>query len=129
MGVGVVRSSVGLLPVRTSRYRCTTFATVALDLDLARQIERAVKRIERDTEERDRLILLAYAQGASLREIAEVAGITHVGVKKLVGRRAADFVLEDADGNLIAILEAKDLPADVSAYKVRRQVIVEGATE
>ncbi len=84
-----------------------TLADVPLDVDLAKRLERATSKVERDIEERDRLILLAYARGASLRDIADVTGLTHVGVKKLIDRVQPDYVILDDDGNPLAIIEAK----------------------
>lgn len=88
----------------------TTFAPVALDQDLAKRITRASEKLQRDREERERLILFAYAQGASLRDIAEAAGMNHVGVKKLVERIEPDYVVRDKDGNVLAIIECKSNP-------------------
>lgn len=57
-----------------------------MDADLAKRLDRAAAKIRSGTDERDHLILEAHAQGASLREIASHAGMTHVGVKKVIGR-------------------------------------------
>lgn len=85
----------------------TTFAPVALDLDLAKRLSRASERIDRTVENRDRLILLAYARGASLRDIGDAAGLTHVGVKKLVERIQHDYVVVDKDGNIMLVADCK----------------------
>lgn len=99
-----------------------TLDRVALDVDLAKRLERATSRVERDIEERDRLILLAFARGASLRDIADVTGMTHVGVKKLIERVQADFVILDADGNAIAVMEAKSIgSADIDLEQLQRR--------
>lgn len=58
-------------------------------------------------EQRDELVLAAFAKGASLRAIADAAGLTHVGVKKLVERRQDDFIVTDSDGNVVSLIEAK----------------------
>lgn len=86
-----------------------TLAGVPLDKDIAKQLERATAKVESAVHDRDRLILLAYARGASLRDIAEVAGLTHVGVKKLVERVQPDYVILDDAGNALAIIEAKTI--------------------
>lgn len=56
--------------------------------DLARRLTKIAARLDADRVERDRLIVEAHGRGASLREIAKVAGITHVAVRKII--RAAD---------------------------------------
>lgn len=38
------------------------------------------------TARRDKAIKIARAEGASLREIAEATGLSHVGIKKLLDR-------------------------------------------
>lgn len=104
----------------------TTFATVALDQDLAKRITRASERLQRDREERERLILFAYAQGASLRDIGEAAGMNHVGVKKLVERIEADFIVRDKDGNVLLIVECKrNPPIDFDPSQLERVVHLE----
>lgn len=55
-----------------------------LDPKLARALTRAADKLEAATTERNRLIVEAHQDGASLREIAEHAGITHVGVRKII---------------------------------------------
>lgn len=76
--------------VTTHSYRdgCARSATVPVVLDpkLARAIRRAAERAAEATTERDRLIVAASQSGASLREIAEHAGMTHTGVMKIVRR-------------------------------------------
>lgn len=54
----------------------------------ARALARIALRLHADKIERDRLIVQMSAEGASSRQIAEVAGMTHAGVA-LVLRRAA----------------------------------------
>ncbi len=57
-----------------------------LDPKLARSIRRAADQASTATLERDRLIVEASRAGASLREIAEHAGISHVAVMKIIRR-------------------------------------------
>lgn len=90
-----------------------------LDTDLAKRLERATAKVERDIEDRDRLIILAFVRGASLREIADVTSMTHVGVKKLIDRVQNDFEVWDADGNLIAVGQAKSQGATVDQVQRR----------
>ena len=102
-----------------------TVPPVAIDPDLARDLTRAADRIERLTEERNKLVLRAFAQGASLREIAKLAGMTHVGVKKLVDRIEADFMVRTSDGTYLIVIEAKtsDAPDRHEWTIVRREDI------
>lgn len=52
--------------------------------ELAAALSAAVGSLEAARSERDRLIVEAHERGASLREISEFAGITHVAVFKIV---------------------------------------------
>lgn len=63
-----------------------TLPGVALDPGMARRLARAVERDTQARRERDELIVRAHIAGATLREIAEVVGLTHVGVKKIIDR-------------------------------------------
>jgi hypothetical protein len=107
--------------------RTPTVSDVPLDLDLAKRLERATSKVERDLDERDALILLAYIRGASLRDIGEAAGLTHVGVKKLVERRYPDFIVVDETGQTIAVIEAKNSPR--RDYTIDQIQPVRGAAE
>lgn len=63
-------------------------ATTVTTMDPAiakRLVAIAVRSVQLD-QERDELIIKAHQEGASLREIAAVAGMTHTGIKKLLGR-------------------------------------------
>lgn len=57
---------------------------VVLDKHTATQLRKAARQIEEATEARDHWIMEAHGYGASLREIAEHAGITHVAVMKII---------------------------------------------
>lgn len=59
---------------------------LGVDPEIAKRLNAIVLRLQRLEEERDQLILRAREEGASLREIAQHAGMTHVGIKKLIGR-------------------------------------------
>lgn len=61
-----------------------------MDPATARRIRRAVKKRAEVDAERDAAILDARAEGATLREIAEVAGMSPMGVKKLLDRLRPD---------------------------------------
>lgn len=60
--------------------------STVFDPALARRLARIVAKLRATEAERDRLVLQAHDEGASLREIAEHAGMSHVGVKKLIAR-------------------------------------------
>ena len=57
-----------------------------IDPKTARALKRAADQIAAATAERNRLIVEAHRDGASLREIEKHAGISHVGVLKIVRR-------------------------------------------
>lgn len=57
-----------------------------IDKTTAAKLATAARQITDWTTKRDDLIREAHANGASLRDIAEHAGITHVGVMKIVKR-------------------------------------------
>jgi len=59
---------------------------VTVDPDIMRQLRQVVRRLDGAQAERDRLIREAHAQGASLRQIAAAAGLTHQGVSWIVNR-------------------------------------------
>lgn len=62
----------------------TTLPDVPIDPKQARALQRLADRLAADTSERNRLIVEAHHGGASLREIAEHAGITHVAVLRII---------------------------------------------
>lgn len=55
-----------------------------IDPALAKRVRAVAQAAERKRQERDELIVAAHADGASLREIAELVGLSHVGVMKIV---------------------------------------------
>lgn len=71
-----------------------------MDPALARRLAAVVRRLTELEAERDQLILQAREEGASLREIAALAGMTHVGIKKLIGRHLHPVILEQMDEEL-----------------------------
>lgn len=66
----------------------TTVREVPVDPALAEKLRRAAGKIERWTAERDRLIIEARRAGASSREVADLAGLTHAGVLHIEKRAA-----------------------------------------
>lgn len=64
----------------------STIGAVPVDPAVAKRLTAVAKRARDNTDERNRLIRQAHADGGSLREIGALAGLTHVGVKKIVER-------------------------------------------
>ena len=64
----------------------TTVPAVPLDPQLAMKTKKAAMRHEFWRVERDRLIVASHLAGASTREIAQLVGLSHVGVSKIVNR-------------------------------------------
>lgn len=57
--------------------------------DIAKRLRRTTSRLLAASAielERNRLIIEAHEAGASLREIAKEAGLTHVAVKRIIDR-------------------------------------------
>lgn len=54
-----------------------------------RELRKAGRNVARWTEERDRLIRQASAEGGSLRGIGDAAGVTHSAVKYITEKTAA----------------------------------------
>lgn len=65
-----------------------------------KRIEHLVLRLGRIEDDRDQAILDAREMGASLREIAAAAGMSHVGIKKLITRHLHPRVIEQIDREL-----------------------------
>lgn len=56
------------------------------ELPAVTRARRASRQIAQATHRRDRAIRDMRAEGASLREIARVTGLTHSGVRKILAR-------------------------------------------
>lgn len=65
----------------------TTVAPVPVSPALARKIRQAAERRHHWTEEHERLVVAALDEGASLREIAELANVSHQTIKNIAARR------------------------------------------
>lgn len=57
-----------------------------LSRDHARRLEEVRNALEEAQQAREDAIVLAWMQGASLREIAQAVGMTHSGVSRLLTR-------------------------------------------
>lgn len=66
-----------------------TVVTMPIDPVLAKRVRSVAAAFEKKRQERDELILAAHAAGASLREIGEMVGLSHVGVMKIIARGTA----------------------------------------
>lgn len=62
----------------------TTVPGVPVDPDLTRKLKTAASKEREWREQRDQLIYEAWNAGASLREIADLVRLSHVGVRKIV---------------------------------------------
>lgn len=60
--------------------------TVAIEDSRARELKAAAKNADKWRARRDEKILQARAEGATLREIAALVGLSHAGVLKILGR-------------------------------------------
>lgn len=63
-----------------------TVSVVPIDQALAKRVRSVAQAAEKKREERDQLIVEAHQAGASLREIAALVGLSHVGVMKIVAK-------------------------------------------
>lgn len=61
-----------------------TLPGLPVDPALSRRLKRTAATLARTKGERDRLILEAHDGGASLREIGELVGMSHVGVRNVI---------------------------------------------
>lgn len=65
-----------------------TMALVPIDPDTARELHRAARQMDSFRARRDRLIVEAIEQqGAGIREVARLVGLTHPAVLKILRRR------------------------------------------
>lgn len=78
----------------------TNVGVVALEKYLASRLVRSAKQEQFWLRERDGLIREAHAAGASLREIAQLVGLSHTGVKKIVERQ--DFIANPTIEEVVA---------------------------
>lgn len=85
----------------TSEEPATTVTTV--DPAIARRLRAIATKLNELDEERARLVIQAREEGATLREIAEHAGMTHVGISKLLGRHLHPIARNDMDIELDGI--------------------------
>ena len=60
---------------------------VPLDPETRKKLSRVSQTAVRSTKERDELIADAYRQGASMREIGPLVGMTHPGIRSILIRR------------------------------------------
>ena len=67
-----------------------TVQAVPLERSTSKDLQRIANRLETNRNERDALILKAYGEGASLREIGNLLGVNHVTVKNILERIEAD---------------------------------------
>lgn len=59
---------------------------MSIDPALKRQLQTAAEKTALWRERRDDLIRRASAEGGTLREIADVVGLWHTAVRKVIGR-------------------------------------------
>lgn len=93
--------------------------TMPIDPALAKRVRAVAQAAEKKRQERDELILAAHAAGASLREIGDLVGLSHVGVMKIVkktnqGHDSLVIASIDSTGSipLAALAEAAEEIAD-----------------
>ena len=61
-----------------------------LERSTTKELQRLAKKLDELVTERDRLILKAKLEGASLRDIGNLLGVNHVTVKNILDRIEAD---------------------------------------
>lgn len=89
----------------------------SMDPDLERRLKATARRLGELGDLRDQLIIQAHEKGASLREIAAVAGLSHVGVKKLLGRHLHPDRIRELDEEKRAINAALNQKRTAGASK------------
>lgn len=67
-----------------------TLTDVPLDRSASKELQRLGKKLDELMTERQRLILKAQLEGASLREIGNLLGVSHVTVKNILDKIEAD---------------------------------------
>jgi transposase len=97
----------------------STLGTVSLSPKRARALRAAAKKLSQWTDERERQIREAHAEGGSYREIAAEVGLSHVGVMKIVikGQSPAEALLAEQ--------LAEHMQSDVTADQVRQRAITD----
>jgi DNA-directed RNA polymerase specialized sigma24 family protein len=70
-----------------------TLADVPLDRSTTKELQRVAKRMGELMTERDRLILKARLEGASLRDIGNLLGVNHVTVKNILNKIEDDNLI------------------------------------
>lgn len=70
-----------------------TLADVPLDRSTTKELQRLAKRMGELMTERDRLILKARLEGASLRDIGNLLGVNHVTVKNILNKIEDDNLI------------------------------------
>lgn len=71
--------------------------------DRARELRATARKADEWRQRRDVAIRMASEEGASLRDIAEVVGLSHVGVMKIVQRLEAAHIKPLSQGGRDAI--------------------------
>lgn len=61
-----------------------TLPDVGMTAEQRKELQRVANRLSSATSERDALIVKAYRDGASLREIATLLGVNHVTVRNII---------------------------------------------
>lgn len=61
-----------------------TLPDVGMTPEQRKELQRVANRLSTATTERDALIVKAYRDGASLREIANLLGVNHVTVRNII---------------------------------------------
>lgn len=100
-----------------------TTTVTTMDPATARRLRAIANRLNELDAERAQLILQAHAEGASLREIGEVAGMSHVGIKKLLTRHLhPDRIREiDEDKKAINLALNRQRTADANEEQPERR--------
>lgn len=62
--------------------------------DTAEKLRRAAGKIDTWTDKRDALVVQARAEGGTLREIAEMAGLTHAGIARILERQQSERITD-----------------------------------
>lgn len=101
-----------------------TVLPMPIDPALAKRVRAVAQAAEKKRQERDELILAAHAAGASLREIGELVGLSHVGVMKIVKKTHQgrdSLVIANFEGTvpLAAVTEAAEEVADREERQAR----------